>query len=118
MHGGLDAPNRETLPVVGQKQIHNRIQQLNFRDCHAKISQVRAFYNGFMVLLLVVVRTSTRNLRFAPLTILRGEHAIACYVKSCRKSISGCDRDFHYLLYLEYLCNHHVLLVQALKICV
>lgn len=40
MHGGLDAPNRETLPVVGQKQIHNRIQQLNFRDCHAKISQV------------------------------------------------------------------------------
>lgn len=42
MHGGLDAPNRETLPVVGQKQIHNRIQQLNFRDCHAKISQVDA----------------------------------------------------------------------------
>ncbi|XP_072929469.1 ras GTPase-activating protein-binding protein 2 [Epargyreus clarus] len=40
VHGGLDAPNRETLPVVGQKQIHNRIQQLNFRDCHAKISQV------------------------------------------------------------------------------
>ncbi|XP_045449407.1 ras GTPase-activating protein-binding protein 2 [Melitaea cinxia] len=42
VHGGLDAPNRETLPVVGQKQIHNRIQQLNFRDCHAKISQVDA----------------------------------------------------------------------------
>ncbi|XP_063540060.1 ras GTPase-activating protein-binding protein 1 [Cydia strobilella] len=40
VHGGLDAPHRETLPVVGQKQIHNRIQQLNFRDCHAKISQV------------------------------------------------------------------------------
>ncbi|XP_050677795.1 ras GTPase-activating protein-binding protein 2 isoform X2 [Leptidea sinapis] len=42
VHGGLDAPNRETLPVVGQKQIHHRIQQLNFRDCHAKISQVDA----------------------------------------------------------------------------
>ncbi|XP_052739936.1 ras GTPase-activating protein-binding protein 2 isoform X1 [Bicyclus anynana] len=42
VHGGLDAPNRETLPVIGQKQIHNRIQQLNFRDCHAKISQVDA----------------------------------------------------------------------------
>ncbi|KOB76722.1 Ras GTPase-activating protein-binding protein 2, partial [Operophtera brumata] len=42
VHGGLDAPNRETLPVIGQKQIHNRIQQLNFRDCHAKISQVCA----------------------------------------------------------------------------
>ncbi|XP_073952808.1 LOW QUALITY PROTEIN: ras GTPase-activating protein-binding protein 1-like [Choristoneura fumiferana] len=40
VHGGLEAPQRETLPVVGQKQIHNRIQQLNFRDCHAKISQV------------------------------------------------------------------------------
>lgn len=26
--------------VVGQKQIHQQIQQLNFRDCHAKISQV------------------------------------------------------------------------------
>jgi hypothetical protein len=36
----LDAPNRETKPVVGQKQIHQKIQQLNFRDCHAKISQV------------------------------------------------------------------------------
>jgi hypothetical protein len=40
VHGGLDAPNRETKPVVGQKQIHQKIQQLNFRDCHAKISQV------------------------------------------------------------------------------
>lgn len=28
--------------VIGQKQIHNRILQLNFRDCHAKISQVDA----------------------------------------------------------------------------
>lgn len=45
VHGGLDAPNRETLPVVGQKQIHNRIQQLNFRDCHAKISQVTKHIN-------------------------------------------------------------------------
>lgn len=40
VHGGLDAPNRESLPVIGQKQIHNRIEQLNFHDCHAKISQV------------------------------------------------------------------------------
>ncbi|KAL1122105.1 hypothetical protein AAG570_003511 [Ranatra chinensis] len=40
IHGGLDPPNRDTTPVVGQKQIHQRIQQLNFRDCHAKISQV------------------------------------------------------------------------------
>lgn len=40
VHGGLEAVSRETDPVVGQKQIHQRIQQLNFRDCHAKISQV------------------------------------------------------------------------------
>ena len=40
MHGGLEPHNREAILVVGQKQIHNKIQQLNFRDCHAKISQV------------------------------------------------------------------------------
>lgn len=39
VHGGLD-PNRETTPMIGQKQIHQKIQQLNFRDCHAKITQV------------------------------------------------------------------------------
>ncbi|XP_018323328.1 ras GTPase-activating protein-binding protein 1 [Agrilus planipennis] len=42
VHGGLDPPNRETSPMVGQKQIHQKIQQLNFRDCHAKITQVDA----------------------------------------------------------------------------
>ncbi|CAH1971383.1 unnamed protein product [Acanthoscelides obtectus] len=40
IHGGLDLHNRETSPVIGQKQIHQKIQQLNFRDCHAKITQV------------------------------------------------------------------------------
>ncbi|XP_057660662.1 ras GTPase-activating protein-binding protein 2 [Diorhabda carinulata] len=40
IHGGLDPPNRESSPVIGQKQIHQKIQQLNFRDCHAKITQV------------------------------------------------------------------------------
>lgn len=42
MHGGLDQHNRDTAIVVGQKNIHNQIQQLHFRDCHAKISQVDA----------------------------------------------------------------------------
>lgn len=42
VHGGLEAHNREAMLVVGQKQIYNKIQQLNFRDCHAKISQVDA----------------------------------------------------------------------------
>lgn len=42
VHGGLEPQNREAPLVVGQKQIYNKIQQLNFRDCHAKISQVDA----------------------------------------------------------------------------
>lgn len=42
VHGGLEPHNREAPLVVGQKQIYNKIQQLNFRDCHAKISQVDA----------------------------------------------------------------------------
>lgn len=40
VHGGLDPHNREATMVIGQKQIYNKIQQLRFRDCHAKISQV------------------------------------------------------------------------------
>lgn len=42
IHGGFDLQNREPVLVIGQKNIHNKIQQLNFRDCHAKISQVDA----------------------------------------------------------------------------
>ncbi|XP_053693153.1 ras GTPase-activating protein-binding protein 2 isoform X2 [Sabethes cyaneus] len=40
VHGGLDSKNQEATLVIGQVQIHNKIQQMNFRDCHAKISQV------------------------------------------------------------------------------
>uniref|UniRef100_A0A182W5S8 NTF2 domain-containing protein n=1 Tax=Anopheles minimus TaxID=112268 RepID=A0A182W5S8_9DIPT len=40
VHGGLDAKSQDATLVIGQKQIQNKIQQLNFRDCHAKISQV------------------------------------------------------------------------------
>jgi hypothetical protein len=40
VHGGLDSSNRDAVMVTGQKQIHNKILQLNFHDCHAKISQV------------------------------------------------------------------------------
>ncbi|KAK4881810.1 hypothetical protein RN001_005129 [Aquatica leii] len=42
VHGGLDPQSRETSLMIGQKQIHQKIQQLNFRDCHAKITQVDA----------------------------------------------------------------------------
>jgi len=43
-HGGLDLdPSKdESLLIVGQKNIHDKIQQLNFRDCHAKITYVDA----------------------------------------------------------------------------
>ena len=39
VHGGLES-NRESIPAIGQKQIHQKIQALNFQDCHAKINQV------------------------------------------------------------------------------
>ncbi|XP_055384817.1 ras GTPase-activating protein-binding protein 1 [Condylostylus longicornis] len=42
IHGGLETHNREATLAIGQKNIHSKIQQLNFRDCHAKISQVDA----------------------------------------------------------------------------
>ena len=50
VHGGLDAINEgrdgggkvATDPVHGQHEIHQRIMQLNFRDCKAKIRQVDA----------------------------------------------------------------------------
>ncbi|UYV68078.1 G3BP2 [Cordylochernes scorpioides] len=39
-HGGFDQSGQETKPVVGQQEIHNKIMELRFRDCHAKIQQV------------------------------------------------------------------------------
>lgn len=53
LHGGLDRPGQETRPVVGQQDIHERIMQLGFRDCHAKIIQVDSLEtvgNGVVVL--------------------------------------------------------------------
>lgn len=45
-HKGWDpdasAKDDEDLPIVGQKNIHDKIQAMNFRDCHAKISHVDA----------------------------------------------------------------------------
>lgn len=42
-HSGLDPdPTKDDGLVIGQKNIHDKIQQMNFRDCHAKISHVDA----------------------------------------------------------------------------
>jgi len=38
VHGGMG--NGESVAVYGQQQIHARIMQLQYRDCHAKIRQV------------------------------------------------------------------------------
>lgn len=40
MHGGLEPYSRDMTPSIGQKEIHKRVQELKFHDCHAKILQV------------------------------------------------------------------------------
>lgn len=40
VHGGMETETSE--PVKGQQAIHQKIKQLNFRDCHAKIRQFDA----------------------------------------------------------------------------
>lgn len=42
VHGGLDRDDETLEPVHGQQEIHQKIKQLNFRDCKAKIRQVDA----------------------------------------------------------------------------
>lgn len=51
VHGGLDN-GKEAEAVFGQQEIHQKIMQLNFRDCHAKIRQVdshETLANGVVV---------------------------------------------------------------------
>lgn len=40
IHGGVDRPGCVEQPAVGPENISQRIQDLNLRDCHAKIRQV------------------------------------------------------------------------------
>ncbi|GFY52423.1 ras GTPase-activating protein-binding protein 2 [Trichonephila inaurata madagascariensis] len=42
VHSGLDQPGQKMHSVIGQKDIHECIMQLNFKDCHAKIRQVKS----------------------------------------------------------------------------
>ena len=41
-NGGGEVSCDNPMVVIGQKEIHERIMQLNFRDCHTKIRQVDA----------------------------------------------------------------------------
>lgn len=40
IHGGVDRPGSVEQPAVGPENISKRIQELELRDCHAKIRQV------------------------------------------------------------------------------
>ncbi len=40
IHGGVDRPGCVEQPAVGPENISQRINDLNLRDCHAKIRQV------------------------------------------------------------------------------
>lgn len=40
VHGGVDRPGEATPHVQGQQDIHQKIMNLNFRDCYVKIGQV------------------------------------------------------------------------------
>jgi len=40
VHGGIEKPGEELPPVKGQIAIHQKIESLGFKDCHAKIRQV------------------------------------------------------------------------------
>lgn len=40
IHGGVDRPGSIEQPAVGPEDIARRINELNLRDCHAKIRQV------------------------------------------------------------------------------
>lgn len=40
VHGGVDQPGEATPHVQGQQDIHQKIMNLNFRDCYVKIGQV------------------------------------------------------------------------------
>lgn len=42
LHGGLNAADRAANAVIGQKEIHRKITELEFHDCHTKITQVDA----------------------------------------------------------------------------
>ena len=46
VHGGLDED-----AVCVQQDIQQKIMQLNFRDCHAKIRQVEHCFKSFLTVL-------------------------------------------------------------------
>jgi hypothetical protein len=70
VHSGLDGSHGDTeaAAVFGQLDIQQKIKQLNFRDCRAKIHQVDSYEtlgNG------VVVQVGTRSIELMRMLMLR-----------------------------------------------
>ncbi len=66
VHGGIGS-DEDDQPVKGQQKIHEKIMQLNFRKCHAKIRQVdaqRTLDNG-VVVQVRMLRAQSLMLTFA-----------------------------------------------------
>ncbi|KAK6633437.1 hypothetical protein RUM44_004040 [Polyplax serrata] len=76
VHGAM------SKPAIGQKQIHQKIQQLNFRDCHAKISQVDSqatLGNGLVVQVSGELSNDGEPMRRFTQTFVLGTHSPRMY---------------------------------------
>lgn len=71
-------------PSIGQKEIHKRVQELNFRDCHAKILQVdsqNTLGNGVVVHVTGELSNSGQPMRrFAQTFVLAAQSPKKYYV--------------------------------------
>lgn len=62
LHCGIDPPDEEPVPAVGQNEIHKKISSLQFHDCHAKIRQVDSQWSiGGSVVIQVVGELSNNG---------------------------------------------------------
>lgn len=107
VHGGLD-PNRETTPMIGQKQIHQKIQQLNFRDCHAKITQVDSqgtLGNGVVVQVTGELSNAGQPMRrFTQTFVLAAQSPKKYYVHNDIFRYQVTADNFCFALFISLLC--------------
>jgi len=84
VHGGLDKDDEPLEPVHGQQEIHQKIKQLNFRDCKAKIRQVDAhatLASGVVVQVLGELSNNNKPMRrFMQTFVLAPQGAKKYYV--------------------------------------
>ncbi|XP_013781995.1 ras GTPase-activating protein-binding protein 1-like [Limulus polyphemus] len=86
VHGALDCPGQESKPVVGQQAIHQKIMQLNFRDCRAKILQVdshETLGNGVVVQVAGGLSNNSQGMRpFVQTFVLAPQSPKKYYVRN------------------------------------